>query len=62
MVGSGLKEIWETVYAQTTVAQMMTGLGYARSLRVDFLSQLALALQFLESSSVDKTVKEDLQI
>lgn len=38
MAGSGLKELWETVYAKNNVAHMMIRHAYARSLRAHFLT------------------------
>ena len=61
MAGSGLEELWDTVYAKNSVAHMMTGHAYARSLRAHFLTQLALAVLLLESSFTDESIKKDLQ-
>ena len=61
MAGSGLEELWETVYAKNSVVHMMTGHAYARSLRAHLLTQLALAVVLLESSSIDDTTKKELQ-
>ena len=39
MAGSGIEEIWETVYAPNTVDHMLTGHAYARGLHAHFLTQ-----------------------
>lgn len=44
MAGSGHEGLWETVYAKNSVAHMMTGHAYARSLRAHFLTQLTLTV------------------
>ena len=56
MAGSGLEELWQTVYAHNSVSHMMTGHAYARSLRAHFLTQLALGvIAFRNQPDVDKS-------
>ena len=61
MAGSGLEEMWETVYAKNSVVHMMNGRAYARGIRVHFISQSALATLLLESSTVDDSLKKDVE-
>ena len=43
MAGSGLEELWESVYAKGSVVHMMSGHAYSRALCAHFLTQSALA-------------------
>ena len=43
MPGSGLQELWESVYAKNSVVQMISGHAYNHALRPHFLTQQALA-------------------
>lgn len=47
MSGSGIEELWQTIYAKNTVPHMLSGHAYARALRCHFLTQEALALLLL---------------
>lgn len=49
MGGSGLEDLWETVYAPNTVIHMMTGHAYARALRAHLLSSVAIMSNLLET-------------
>ena len=51
MTGSGLEELWESVYAKGSVVHMMSGHAYARALRAHFLTQAALAKMLLQTPS-----------
>ena len=42
MAGSGLEELWGSVYASGSISHMMNGHAYSRALRAHFLSQAAL--------------------
>lgn len=42
MAGSGIEELFEEVYAENTVTQMLSGKAYARALRAHFLAQNSL--------------------
>ena len=48
MGGSGLEDLWETVYAPNTVIHMMTGHAYARALRAHLLSSAAIVSKLLD--------------
>ena len=62
MAGSGLEELWSTVYAPSSVSHMITGHAYSRALRAHFLTQEALATILLKSSAaLDETSKENLR-
>ncbi len=45
MSGSGIEELWETVYAANSVKQMVGGHYYSRAIRAHMLTQLALGLE-----------------
>ena len=51
MAGSGLEEMWETVYAKNSVVHMMNRCVYARGIRAHFIWQSALATPLLGSST-----------
>lgn len=42
MGGSGLEELWNTIYAKNSVIHMISGRQYSRALRAHFLTQQAL--------------------
>lgn len=42
MTGSGLEELWETVYAKGSVIHMLTGHAFSRALRAHMLTSAAL--------------------
>ena len=42
MSGSGIKEVWSTIYAPNVASQLLTGHLYSRTLRAHFLTQRAL--------------------
>ena len=44
MSESGLKTLWETVYASKSVNHMLTGHAYARALRAHMLSAAAISI------------------
>ncbi|KYN50496.1 hypothetical protein ALC57_00134 [Trachymyrmex cornetzi] len=48
MEGSGLKELFSTIYAVNSIDKMMTGHAYARALRAHTLTHLALAKIILQ--------------
>ena len=49
MAGSGLKSMWETVYAPNSIPHMQTGHVYARALRAHILSAAAVTSLLLEN-------------
>ena len=48
---SGLKELWETVYAPYSGKHMFTGLAYARALRAHMLSAAAVVSEMLRTTN-----------
>ena len=60
MAGSGLGEMWETV-AKNSVVHMMNGRAYARGIRAHFISESASATLLLGSSTLDKSLKKDVE-
>ena len=52
MSGSGLEDIWGTVYAKESVPHMINGHAYSRALRAHFLTQEALATMLLRSAKL----------
>lgn len=61
MGGSGLEELWETVYAKNMVTQMMTGHAYARAIRAHFLTQLSLAALILQNTKETSDLGDGLK-
>jgi hypothetical protein len=54
MRGSGIEDLWETVYASKSIEHMLTGHAYARALRSHFLTAAALTSIMLQTpGSVD---------
>ncbi|KAL5006688.1 hypothetical protein ScPMuIL_015494 [Solemya velum] len=49
MSGSGLEELWESVYGRGSVVHMMSGHAYSRALRAHFLTQAALGQILLQT-------------
>ncbi len=49
MGGSGLADLWETVYAPNTVTHMMTGHAHARALRAHLLTSVAIMSNLLKT-------------
>ena len=49
MGGSGLQELWETVYAPNSVKHMLSGHAYARALRAHMLSISSLVSEILST-------------
>lgn len=52
MAGSGLEELWGTVFAQSSVCHMLTGHAYPRALRANFLTQEAMTIILLEHEDI----------
>ena len=64
MEGSGLTELFETVYGSATVKHIMTGKAYARALRAHFLTQSALEtmlLHFISPTNLTDQFDVDLE-
>lgn len=60
MAGSGLEELWATVYAKASVIHMLTGHAYARALRAHFLTQLALAVNVFQELNIDEETRAEV--
>lgn len=63
MAGSGLKDIFATIYAENSVEKMLAGHAYARAVRAHMLCHLALAhiiLETLELTDNDRTTMDQL--
>ena len=52
MSGSGLEQMWKTVYAEGSIPQMVSGHSYSRALRAHILSIQAIACVLLTSPGV----------
>ena len=61
MAGSGLEELWSTVYAKNSVIHMMSGKAYSRSVRALFLTEEALFTVFLQAHENSFPNKEELK-
>ena len=59
MAGSGLEELYSTVYAKNSVQQMMNGKAYSRAIRALFLVEEALLTVFLKTSEAFIGVAKD---
>ena len=57
MEGSGLEELWATVYANNSIPKMMEGKAYSRTLRACLLTDAALHLVLLQCNSTDEDSK-----
>jgi hypothetical protein len=57
MGGSGIKELWEQVYAINSVPQMLSGHHYSRALRAHFLTQHVLFLVVMSECSDSDDIK-----
>ena len=57
MEGSGLDELWATVYANNSIPQMMEEKAYSRTLRACLLTDAALHLVLLQCNSTDEDSK-----
>lgn len=58
MGGSGLQELWETIYADKSVEHMMTGHAYSRAVRANFLTYGAVAGLLLKNVIDEELLKE----
>lgn len=61
MEGSGLNELWATVYARKTLPHMMEGKPYTRTLRACLLTDAALHVALLDPKPEDNVVCEDYE-
>ncbi len=60
MGGSGLKDVWSTIYATDSIEKMMTGHAFARALRAHSLTQLALAVIILQELGLNEDESNQL--
>ncbi|XP_063542992.1 uncharacterized protein LOC134751504 [Cydia strobilella] len=60
MSGSGLKELWCSIYATENIEKMMTGCAFARAIRAHFLTRSALFN--IITKDFDLTPEERLEI
>ncbi|XP_034250200.1 uncharacterized protein LOC117650724 [Thrips palmi] len=52
MAGSGLEELWQTVYGKCAVSHMISGHAYSRAWRAHSLTQQAIATLLLEDETL----------
>ena len=60
MSQSGLKDMWETVYATNSIDHMVTGHAYARALRAHMLTTASLVGHLLEKNGLNDELKKNL--
>ena len=53
MRGSGLEEVWATIYSEISVRHMLSGHSYYRALRAHFLTQAALTRILLDDVNMN---------
>lgn len=58
MGGSGLEDIWSTVYADESVKHMMSGKAFSRALRAHILTYTAIGLHLIENVNDEITLKD----
>jgi len=58
MAGSGLKELWSTIYAANLIEKMMTGHAYSRAVRAYFVTQLCLGKIILDELDLPEAKKK----
>lgn len=62
MTGSGLSDLWETVYGKGSVIHMLTGYALTRAVRAHILTFSALICILLQTPGcLDKLDKENLK-
>ena len=62
MNGSGIEEVWATIYAKNSIVHMMSGHSYARALRAHILTYLALTIPVSKSIDFEISGDEDILI
>ncbi|XP_075210330.1 uncharacterized protein LOC142317661 [Lycorma delicatula] len=60
MSGSGLEELWATIYTEGSIPQMLLGKAYARAVQAHLLTNLALAKIILDSMDLDDELRNFL--
>lgn len=61
MAGSGLQQLWMTVYAENSTKGMLGGHKYARAVRAHFLTQTALIFKILDESIISDDEKREMK-
>lgn len=61
MAGSGLKELWNTIYTANSIDKMMTGHVYSRGVRAHMLTQLCLGKLILDELDLTDEFKINLK-
>lgn len=59
MGGSGLQEVWSTIYAPNVASYLLGGHSFARALRAHFITQLALGEIIFENCNLDPEIVEN---
>ncbi|KAK3917801.1 Protein lin-54-like protein [Frankliniella fusca] len=66
MSGSGLEDLWATVFAKNSVQHMCSGKAYSRAVRAHFLTQAAILSfvlnQVFDSPDIERTRRKLLEI
>ncbi|CAI6347499.1 unnamed protein product [Macrosiphum euphorbiae] len=61
MAGSGLKELWNTIYAANSIEKMITGHAYSRAVRAHMLTQVCLGKLILDELDLTEEFKITLK-
>lgn len=61
MAGSGLKELWSTIYASNSVIHMLTGHSYSRALRAHLMTYLVLSGLILDETNLEEDECSELK-
>ena len=61
MGGSGISELWSTVFASSSVPHMLSGHAYARAVRAHMLTYCALAKIILQEVIIDENDRQHVQ-
>lgn len=61
MTGSGLSELWSTVYASASIPHMLSGHAYARAIRAHCLTFCAISVLIVEEIEVTQEDKDYIQ-
>ena len=61
MEGSGISELWSTVYGSSAVLHMLSGHAYAQTIRAHVLAYCALAKLILQEVAIDDSDKQHVE-
>lgn len=61
MSGSGLAELWATIYAGNSIPHLINGHAYSRALRAHLLTQSALTQLLLKNENISEYFKNELE-